>query len=82
MKQILINLLGNSLKFTMKGSIAVHVSLIQKVEESVYLQISVCDTGIGIKNEDRKKIFKPFGKLEDTENLNTGGIGLGVSICK
>lgn len=81
-KQILINLLGNSLKFTMRGSIAVHVDLINSLEESTFLKISVCDTGIGIKQEDRKKIFKPFGKLEDTANINTCGIGLGVSICK
>ena len=44
--------------------------------------MTVCDTGIGIKDGDKEKIFKMFGKLEATEKMNTSGIGLGVSICK
>lgn len=44
--------------------------------------VSVSDTGIGIKEEDRKKLFCLFGKLETTAGINTSGIGLGLSICK
>lgn len=46
-----------------------------------YLQFKVQDTGIGIKQEDRSKIFTMFGKLESTAKMNTSGIGLGLSIC-
>lgn len=46
------------------------------------LEIKVCDTGIGIKVEDRPKIFKMFSKLESTSRINTSGVGLGLSICK
>lgn len=46
-----------------------------------YLEIRVSDTGIGIKDEDRNKIFTMFGKLEATAEINTNGIGLGLSIC-
>jgi K+-sensing histidine kinase KdpD len=44
--------------------------------------VTVCDSGIGIKNEDRMKIFQMFGKLEATAKINTTGVGLGLSICK
>ena len=44
--------------------------------------MSVADSGIGIKQEDRARLFSMFGKLEDTSRINTSGIGLGLSICK
>ena len=46
------------------------------------LKVSVQDTGIGIKKEDRAKLFKMFGKLEESAKMNTSGIGLGLSICR
>ncbi len=46
------------------------------------LIISVYDTGIGISEDNRKKLFKLFGKLEETASINTSGVGLGLSICK
>lgn len=46
------------------------------------LKVSVSDTGIGISEDDRKKLFQLFGKLEETASINTSGIGLGLSICK
>ena len=45
------------------------------------LIVSVADTGIGIKPEDRSKLFMRFGKLEQTAKINTSGVGLGLSIC-
>lgn len=44
--------------------------------------MSVADTGIGIKKEDKARLFSMFGKLEDTSKINTSGIGLGLNICK
>eukprot|EP00347_Sterkiella_histriomuscorum_P016020 403354801 len=78
-KQILLNLLQNALKFTFKGSI--HISLCYEKEDQ-QIRVSVADTGVGIKKEDQEKLFKIFGKLEQTSEINTSGIGLGLGICK
>ena len=82
MKQVLINLIGNALKFTFTGYISVTVSIEKNDMGDEFLSFKVRDTGIGIKKEDRHKIFQMFGKLDATANINTTGIGLGLSICK
>ncbi|TNV84152.1 hypothetical protein FGO68_gene1404 [Halteria grandinella] len=81
-KQVLTNLIGNSLKYTYTGSIVVHAKIQQLNYRNPMLEITVCDTGIGIREQDRDRIFELFGKLETTEHVNTSGIGLGLSICK
>ena len=78
LKQIFINLIGNALKFTMTGGITVEVA--QDPDEHQTLQLSVCDTGIGIKEEDQGKLFKMYGKLDDSKNVNKNGVGLGLTI--
>ncbi|CDW73961.1 pas domain s-box protein [Stylonychia lemnae] len=78
-KQVILNLLSNSLKFTFQGHIMIEVSYNFKSQQ---LNISVADTGIGIKSEDSQKLFTLFGKLDATSKINTSGIGLGLSICK
>lgn len=50
-------------------------------DKSLKLRIEVQDSGIGIKDEDIDKLFKMFGKIEQTENINSSGIGLGLTIC-
>ena len=76
--QIIANLLSNALKFTVQGGITVHV----KPESKVRYQITVEDTGIGIKEEDKEKIFKQYGKIDHGKNntLNAQGVGLGLII--
>lgn len=74
---MLLNLIQNALKFTMKGGITVSVDYIQGE-----LVISVQDTGIGISETDQQKLFQLFGKLSSSRQMNTSGIGLGLSICK
>jgi len=77
LRQILINLVGNALKFTFKGGVTIKVRL----EESLKLKFSVEDTGIGIKEEDQPKLFKLFGRLEHQDKkINTHGVGLGLTI--
>jgi signal transduction histidine kinase len=76
----LINLIGNSLKFTFQGSITISAKIIEY--GGYYLEMMVCDTGMGINPEDRGKVFQMFGKLEATSKMNTSGVGLGLSICK
>jgi hypothetical protein len=79
--QILLNLQSNALKFTEAGSVTLTVStFVADCQE--YLQVEVADTGIGIKKEDQASLFKLFGFLEDSAQLNTNGIGLGLVISK
>lgn len=77
LKQILLNLISNSVKFCNRGKITIKCNY-----ESQNVNITVSDTGIGIKEEDLNKIFKDFVMLEDESNLNKQGSGLGLSICK
>ena len=80
-KQILINFISNAFKFTSTGEIAIKVKMINSTEIFDEILVSVEDTGIGIKSEDKDKLFKKFGKLNDYNNLNRQGTGLGLSIC-
>lgn len=57
-------------------------SLVSEQEIPIELQITIKDTGAGIKQEDLAKLFVDFGKLDDEEGRNTSGTGLGLSICK
>jgi signal transduction histidine kinase/ActR/RegA family two-component response regulator len=77
LSQILINLVGNALKFTSQGNIVITASQNNQYE----IKFSVEDTGIGIKDEDKAKLFKIFGKLEnDQYGVNHQGVGLGLNI--
>jgi len=77
LKQILINLIGNSMKFTEKGGIKVEIH-----RENNNVKFSVTDTGIGIAKKDFGKIFKRFSQVESAYTRKVGGTGLGLSICK
>jgi signal transduction histidine kinase len=76
LKQILINLIGNGLKFTQKGSI--HLRLYTD-GHAIFFQVT--DTGVGIKKVDQEKIFKPFEQIESNK-VTAQGTGLGLAICK
>ena len=76
-RQILFNLLGNSIKFTFKGSITLSIRF-----SDGCLVSEVTDTGIGMTEEDQTKLFKFFGKLKKSSNINKGGMGLGLTISK
>jgi signal transduction histidine kinase/CheY-like chemotaxis protein len=78
LKQILINLIGNAIKFTFKGGITIEAD--QDPEDPKQLEVSVSDTGIGIRDDDKPKLFKMYGKLDDAEGVNKNGIGLGLTI--
>jgi len=78
LKQIVINLIGNAIKFTPKGGITVKVT--QESRQSYFIMISVADTGIGIKEEDKEKLFKMYSRLEDGASVNKNGVGLGLTI--
>ena len=77
--QVLLGLQSNALKFTKEGKVEIVVEIVHEQDE-VYLKISVVDTGIGIPINQQKKLFKLFGFVEETAQLNTNGIGLGLVI--
>lgn len=82
LNQILINLIGNPLKFTQQGEILVDVKLLNCdfVNKKVEMRFSVKDTGIGIKNEDFNKIFLRFEQANKSISRKYGGTGLGLTI--
>lgn len=82
LRQILINLAGNALKFTVRGHVIVAFHLLQRHTEHVVLRISVDDTGIGISPEQQARIFDGFVQGETSTSRRFGGTGLGLSISK
>ena len=78
--QVIMNLLTNAVKYTEKGSITFSVKDGGRDADSIYLKISVKDTGIGIKEEDLDKLFESFTRLEEKRNRTIEGTGLGMSI--
>lgn len=82
LKQVLTNLINNAIKFTEKGGVMVEVALIEDLENSVKIQFSVKDTGIGLSKEDQKKLFQKFSQVDGSITRKYGGTGLGLSICK
>jgi PAS domain S-box-containing protein len=81
-EQILLNLVGNAIKFTQTGGIEVHVSLHARNADRVCLKIDVEDTGIGMRPEDLERLFKPFSQADATMSRRFGGTGLGLAISR
>jgi len=81
-KQILINIINNAIKFTDKGTISVGVDCIEKTKKKVRLLFSIRDTGIGISPQDAGLLFSPFIQADTSTTRKYGGTGLGLSICK
>lgn len=82
LRQILINLLGNAVKFTESGGLTVKVRRLEEHNEYVVIEFVVADTGIGITEEQRGKIFDSFTQADASTTRKHGGTGLGLSICK
>lgn len=80
-RQILFNLLGNAIKFTSSGGIAVSVRVREYLTAHAILEISVKDSGIGIQSEIISSIFKPFVQADSSMSRRFGGTGLGLAIC-
>jgi CheY-like chemotaxis protein len=80
LSQIIANLLTNAVKYTEKGSVTLTIHKKERQGSKVLLFISVKDTGIGIKDEDRERMFESFERLDETRNRNIEGTGLGMAI--
>lgn len=81
-RQILINLVGNAIKFSDQGTIVVRTSLEEESNEYVAVRISVTDEGIGISEQDKDVLFNSFSQLDSSATRRHGGAGLGLSISK
>lgn len=82
LRQILLNLIGNALKFTSKGEVAVRVCPIERQQNNVLVRFEISDTGIGIDQETIARLFMPFTQADGSVTREYGGTGLGLSICK
>ena len=82
LQQVLINLAGNALKFTLEGQIVVSIEQRMRTENTVSIRIAVSDTGIGISPEQLQRIFEGFTQAEASTSRRFGGTGLGLVICK
>ncbi len=80
--QILLNLVGNAIKFTEHGEISITLQLLEETPDTVTLRLDVRDQGIGIDKEHQERIFKPFVQADDSTTRKYGGSGLGLSICR
>ncbi len=81
-RQCALNLLTNAVKYTEEGTVKLSVSFEKKDEEHILLNIRVSDTGIGIRQEDLKKLFETFTRIEEKRNRTIEGTGLGMNITQ
>jgi CheY-like chemotaxis protein len=77
-----MNLVGNSIKFTEQGTIIVRVSRNNQKDKTGNILFEVIDTGIGISEEQKEKLFKPYSQIDSSSSKSYGGTGLGLSISK
>ena len=81
-KQVMVNIANNAVKFTKEGNVHIKVDFLQTAEDMIELIVSITDTGSGIKESDMDKLFKSFQQLDSKRNRNIEGTGLGLAICK
>jgi two-component system, sensor histidine kinase and response regulator len=82
LSQILVNLVGNAVRFTDQGEVVVEVRAEAIGRDDVLLHLRVTDTGIGVSTETKDRIFEPFEQAEGSSMRRQGGVGLGLAICK
>ncbi|MBY0276076.1 response regulator [Candidatus Binatia bacterium] len=81
-RQVLMNLAGNAVKFTERGEVVLRVALASRDAEHVTLRFTVADTGIGIDPAHRRALFEPFTQADASMSRRYGGTGLGLTICR
>ncbi|MDR3536489.1 MAG: ATP-binding protein [Acetobacteraceae bacterium] len=82
LRQILLNLIGNALKFTEQGEVRVTASVIEAAPDRVRIAVAVSDTGIGIAPEACERLFEAFSQVDTSISRRFGGTGLGLALCR
>ena len=82
LRQLMVNLVGNALKFTEEGTVAIELSAVGSRPDEITLGVHVRDTGVGIEPEKLKHIFDAFAQADASTTRRFGGTGLGLAICK
>ena len=82
LRQVLVNLIGNGLKFTDSGGVIVKVDTVHICPSDVVLRFSAADTGMGIPEEARNRLFEMFSQVDPSSGRSRGGTGLGLAICR
>jgi two-component system sensor histidine kinase/response regulator len=80
--QILVNLVGNAIKFTEAGEVVVTIRVVERRQDTVVVHFSVSDTGIGMTAEQMGRLFQPFSQADDSTTRRFGGTGLGLAISR
>jgi len=81
-KQVLSNLVSNSIKYSTRGNILIDVSILQRQETQITLKVCVSDEGIGLSREEQEQLFSPFNQADSSSTREHEGTGLGLAICK
>lgn len=82
LREIMINLLNNALKYTESGTITLDMEVLEKTSDQAYIKIAVSDTGIGIREEDQQSLFQKFTRMDQKIHHDIEGSGLGLAIVK
>jgi signal transduction histidine kinase/CheY-like chemotaxis protein len=80
--QVLVNLVGNAIKFSAQGEVVLRISLVSREDDRLRVRFEVSDSGVGIPEETQARLFSPFTQAEAGTARNFGGTGLGLAICK
>ena len=81
-RQVLVNLISNAVKFTARGEVAVRATLDGETQRGLRVRVEVRDTGVGISQEAQKILFQPFSQVDPSTTRHHGGTGLGLAICR
>jgi signal transduction histidine kinase len=82
LRQVLLNLVVNAIKFTERGEVSVEVGVVDSSDHGVHLLFEVLDTGIGLTPDAQARLFQPFVQADGSITRKYGGTGLGLAICK